>query len=103
MRRSLGRHVRNAKRVVLWILNLLAGSVKTTLRLNMVTFVFNDKYCSYCYPQPPLLMVFTPPHPPPPQQKWFLKLVCNVNIVYGNLRSENFRIFMNSASVLTLT
>jgi hypothetical protein len=51
---------------------------------------------------------FTPP--PPPEQKWVenLKLVCNVNIVYGNFKSENSQAydqkpqrncaFMNSAS-----
>ncbi len=27
--------------------------------------------------------------PPPPPSKSGLKLVCNVNIVYGNLKSEN--------------
>jgi hypothetical protein len=27
--------------------------------------------------------------PPPPLSKNGLKLVCNVNIVYGNLKSEN--------------
>jgi hypothetical protein len=27
-------------------------------------------------------------YPPPPKKKKWLKLVCNVNIVYGNLRSE---------------
>jgi hypothetical protein len=31
---------------------------------------------------------FFPP-PPPPPSKSCLKLVCNVNIVYGNLKSEN--------------
>ncbi len=54
----------------------------------------------------PQLTDFTPP---PPEQKCFdgLKLVCNVNIVYGNLRSENSQdydkpqrncTFMNSSS-----
>jgi hypothetical protein len=49
-------------------------------------------------------------HPPPsPEQKWF-ELVCNVNIVYRNLMSENFQDyaqklqrhcrFVNSASGL---
>ncbi len=33
-------------------------------------------------------MDFTPP-PPPTLNKSDLKLVCNVNIVYGNLKSEN--------------
>ncbi len=37
-----------------------------------------------CYSQSPLLTDFTPPPP-----KNGLKLVCNVNIVYGNLKSEN--------------
>jgi hypothetical protein len=46
---------------------------------------------------------------PPHLSKSNLKLVCNVNIVYGNLKSENFQVFaqkaqrnctfMNSASV----
>jgi hypothetical protein len=31
---------------------------------------------------------YTPP-PPPSLSKSGLKLVCNVNIVYGNLKSEN--------------
>ncbi len=54
--------------------------------------------------------VFYPPPPPPPRQSG-LKLVCNVNIVYGNLKSENSQdyakkpqrncTFMNSASALT--
>ncbi len=53
-------------------------------------------------------MDFTPP-PPSPLSKSGLKLVCKVNIVYGNLRSDNFQdyaqkpqrncTFMNSASV----
>jgi hypothetical protein len=38
-----------------------------------------------CSPQSPLLKDFTPP----PLRKSGLKLVCNVNIVYGNLKSEN--------------
>jgi hypothetical protein len=40
------------------------------------------------YLQSPLLADFTSP-PPPPPSKSGLKLVCNVNIVYGNLKSEN--------------
>jgi hypothetical protein len=50
------------------------------------------------------------PPPPPPRAKVVLKLVCNVNIVYGNLKSENSEdyaqkperncTFMNSASGL---
>ncbi len=44
--------------------------------------------------------------PPPPLSKSGLKLVCNVNIVYRNLKPENFQdyaqkphcMFMNSAS-----
>ncbi len=54
-----------------------------------------------CYSQPPLLAYFT-------SSKSGLKLVCNVNIVYGNLKSENSQdyaqkpqqncTFMNSAS-----
>jgi hypothetical protein len=39
-----------------------------------------------CYSKSPLMMDFTPP---PPLRKNGLKLVCNVNIVYGNLKSEN--------------
>ncbi len=58
-----------------------------------------------CYLQSPLLK-----DPPPPtlRSKSCLKLVCNVNIVYGNLKSENSQdyvqklkrncAFMNSAS-----
>jgi hypothetical protein len=51
---------------------------------------------------------FTYPPPPPPLSKSGLKLFCNVNIVYGNLMSENSQdyahkpqrncTFMNSAS-----
>ncbi len=50
------------------------------------------------------------PPPPPPSSKSGLKLVCNVNIVYGNLKYEYSQdyaqklqldcTFMNSASVL---
>ncbi len=41
------------------------------------------------YSQSPLLKDFTPPLPPPsPPSKRALKLVSNVNIVYGNLKSE---------------
>jgi hypothetical protein len=39
--------------------------------------------------QSPLLTDFTPLPPPPPPSKSDLKMVCNVNIVYGNLKSEN--------------
>jgi hypothetical protein len=39
-----------------------------------------------CYSQLPLLTDFTSPH-----SKSGLKLVCKVNIVYGNLKSENFQ------------
>jgi hypothetical protein len=38
-----------------------------------------------CYSQSPLITDFTPP---PPSNSG-LKLVCNVNIVYGNLKSQN--------------
>jgi hypothetical protein len=31
-------------------------------------------------------------YPPPPPSKSGLKLVCNVNIVYGNFKSENSQI-----------
>jgi hypothetical protein len=44
-----------------------------------------------CYSQSPLLMDLTPT--PPPPSKSGLKLVCNVNIVYGNLKSENSQDF----------
>ncbi len=54
-----------------------------------------------CYSLSPLLTYFTLPHPPPPpRNKSGLKLVCNVTIVYGNLKNQtqqNFT-FMNSAS-----
>ena len=56
-----------------------------------------------CYSQSPLLTDFTPPEK---------KVVCNVNIVYGNLKSENSQdyaqkpqgncTFMNSASAEAL-
>jgi hypothetical protein len=52
-------------------------------------------------------------YPPPPPSKSGLKLVCNVNIVHGNLKTENSQdyaqkpqqncTFMNSASVLRYT
>jgi hypothetical protein len=55
---------------------------------------------------------FYPPPPPPPRRKSGLKLVCNVTIVYGNLKSENSQdhaqkpqrncTFMNTASGLDL-
>ena len=61
-----------------------------------------------CYSQSTLI---TDPPPPLPSKNG-LKLVCNVNIVYGNLKSENSKdyaqkprrnfTFMNSASVLVL-
>ncbi len=61
-----------------------------------------------CYSQSHLLLDFTPP---PPLSKGVLELVCNVNIVYGNLNSENSQVyaqkpqknctFMNSASQST--
>jgi hypothetical protein len=40
-----------------------------------------------CYSQSPLLTDFTPP--PPSLSKSALKLVCNGNIVYGNLKAGN--------------
>ncbi len=40
-----------------------------------------------CYSQSPLANRFYSSSPPP--QKSGLKLVCSVNIVYGNLKSEN--------------
>ncbi len=42
----------------------------------------------HCYSQSPLL-TGTPSPSPPPLSKSGLKLACNVNIVYGNLKSEN--------------
>jgi hypothetical protein len=66
-----------------------------------------------CYSQSPLSSTngFYPP-PPSPSQSW-LKLVCKVNIVYGNLKSEHSQenaqkpqrncTFMNSASELYST
>jgi hypothetical protein len=61
-----------------------------------------------CYSQSPLLSI-----PPPPFSKSGLKLVCYVNIVYGNLKSENSQdytqkpqrncTFMNSTSGVTTT
>jgi hypothetical protein len=69
----------------------------------------------YCYSQSPPLTNSTnlrapPPSPaPPPPSKKGLEMVCNVNIAYGNLKSENSDdyaqkpqrscTFMNSASV----
>jgi hypothetical protein len=38
-----------------------------------------------CYSQSPLLWIY----PPPPLSKRRSKLVCDVNIVYGSLKSEN--------------
>ncbi len=61
-----------------------------------------------CNSQSPLLTAPPPPPPRPSKSDW--KLVCNANIVYGNLKSENSQgyaqkhqrnsTFMNSASVL---
>ncbi len=61
------------------------------------------------YSQSPLLTDINPP-PPPHLSKSGLKPVCNVNIVCGNLKSENFQdfaqkpqrncFFMNLASVV---
>ncbi len=42
-----------------------------------------------CYSQSPLLTDLTPPPFPLPVNKSGLKPVCNVNTVYGNLKSEN--------------
>jgi hypothetical protein len=60
-----------------------------------------------CYSQSPLLTVYYPT-PPPTRAKVGLKLVCNVNIVYRNLKPDNSQdyakkphrncTFMNSAS-----
>jgi hypothetical protein len=44
-----------------------------------------------CYLQSPILADFTPlPPSPPPPSKIGLKLVCNVNKVHRNLKTENF-------------
>ncbi len=51
-----------------------------------------DKSFPPCYAQSTLLTGGAPPPPPippPPPSKTSLKLVCNVNIVYRNLKSEN--------------
>jgi hypothetical protein len=48
-----------------------------------------------CYSQSSKQTDFTPqsPPPPPPLSKSGLKLVCYVNILYGNLKSENSKDF----------
>ncbi len=63
-----------------------------------------------CYSQSPLLTYLIPP-PPPSLSKSGLKLVCNVNIVYGNLKSGKSQDYaqkpqlnctsMNSTSLLS--
>ncbi len=64
-----------------------------------------------CFSQSPLLQISPPSPPPAPEQG--LKLVCNVSIVYGNLKSENSKdyakkpykncTFKNPASVAVAT
>ncbi len=49
-----------------------------------------------CYSQSYLPTDFTPPA----LSKGSLKLVCNVNIVYGNLKSENFQIIPETSTKL---
>jgi hypothetical protein len=39
--------------------------------------------------------------PLPPEQKW-LKLVCNVNIVYGNLKSKNSQYYAHKETLTKL-
>ncbi len=70
------------------------------------------KSCSLCYSQSHLLPDFTP-LPRLPWEKRGLKLVCIVNIVYGNLKFDHFQDyaqepqrnwpFMNSASCLLIS
>jgi hypothetical protein len=42
-----------------------------------------------CYSQSPLQTDFNPPPPPPPEQQLFETGLYSVNILYGNLKSEN--------------
>jgi hypothetical protein len=68
-------------------------------------FFHHDGMLPLCSLRSSLLIYFTPP---PPLSKSGLKLVCNINIVYGNLKSENSKdyaqkpqrncTFMNSPS-----
>jgi hypothetical protein len=51
-----------------------------------------------CYSESSLLTGFTPPHPPPPLSKSGLKLVFNVNIVYRNLKYENFKDYAQTST-----
>jgi hypothetical protein len=53
-----------------------------------------------CYSQSPLLTDFTPCPPPHPWEK--LKLVCNVTIIYGILKSEVSRLWPETSSLRTL-
>ncbi len=53
-----------------------------------------------CYSQSPLLTDFFLPPPPPPPSKSGLKLVCNVNTVCGNLKSENSRLCTETSTKL---
>ncbi len=77
------------------------------MRPNSWTWL-GQKSFPFCYSQWALLTDL----PPPPLEQSGLKLVWNVNIVYGNLKSENSQnyaqkpqrncTFMNSVSVLSL-
>ncbi len=83
------------------------AKTQPVMRLNSWTW-FGQNSFPFCYSQSALLTDL-PPHPL--EQKWF-ETGCNVNIVYGNLKSENSQnyaqkprrncTFMNSASALSL-
>jgi hypothetical protein len=89
----------NVKRIGLGSLHLQRTSRGRILGRNW------DKSSPPCYSQSPLIRDFTPP---PPFKKSGLELVCNVNIVNENLKSEKSQnyaqkpqqncTFMNSAS-----
>jgi hypothetical protein len=68
-------------------LSLYSGCQLTRGRILGRNWVISLKSFPPCCSQSPLLMYFTPP--PPPPSKSGLQLVCNVNIVYENLKSEN--------------
>ncbi len=70
-----------------------SGALYSTVRGWILGRNWNKSLKSFspCYSQSPLLTEF---YPPPPPSKSGLKLVCcNVNFVYGNLKSENFQDF----------
>jgi hypothetical protein len=62
---------------------VLVGGITAPQRPNSWT-LFGQSLQSFppCYSQ-------SPPPPPPPPGKSGLRLICNDNIVYGNLKSEN--------------